>query len=132
MNKIIILTILLLNNTGCLDLGSSKNEILKEVVSPKNSKKAIFFIKYSGATSDNSLQISLKEENYKLKESENGNIFTSDSDHGQVRLDTSVLKLLWINEDTLSVQYSKKLRVFVQNKNFLNTVIKFEPFEERN
>lgn len=131
MNRI-ILTFLILNFAACLDLGDSKNEVLQEVTNSNNTKKAIFFIKYTGATSDNSLQVSLKGADYKLTETEAGNVFTTDSDHGKVRLDSSTIKLKWVSDDTLSVRYNQKLRIFIQNKVFAKTVIEYESFKEVN
>ena len=125
----IILSIFLLHLTACLDISGSKNQVLQEVISPAKNKKAILFIKYTGATSDNSLQISLNKENYELQETEAGNIFTADSDHGKTQLDTSVIRFNWISEDTLVIRYDNKLRTFTRSEKFMETVIKYEQCE---
>jgi hypothetical protein len=126
MKKQLILLFLLLDFTSCLDLSNGeKNEVLQEILSPSKNKKAIYFLKHTGATADNSLQVSLKKSDYELLPTDLGNMFTCDSDHGKAKLDTSAIKIFWKNEDTLIVQYQKDLRVFINEKLLMNTTIEY-------
>jgi hypothetical protein len=106
--------ILALFLTGCNLAGDSTNTILKEIPNQNQSKKVILFFKEGGATVGNSYQLTISDIGYNLKESEAGNVFTVDDNHGNTNLDSSSIFLSWITNDSLRVTYNQNLRTFIQ------------------
>jgi len=112
----------LLTNS-CNILGDTKNELIKEDSNCHSVYKAVLFLKYAGATSDNSIQLSIIKKQQKLKNKMAGNIFTADSDHGRTVIDNSSAFIEWLSCDTLRVTYDSRLIVFNQQSIYKDFVI---------
>ncbi len=112
----------LLTNS-CNILGDTKNELIKEDSNCHSVYKAVLFLKYAGATSDNSIQLSIIKKQQKLKNKMAGNIFTADSDHGRTVIDNSSAFIEWLSCDTLRVTYDSRLRIFNQQSIYKDFVI---------
>ena len=112
----------LLTNS-CNILGDSKNELIKEDSNCHSVYKAVLFLKYAGATSDNSIQLSIIKKQQKLNDKMGGNIFTADSDHGRTVIDNSSASFEWLSCDTLRVTYDSRLRIFNQQSIYKDFVI---------
>lgn len=126
MVRLVIITLFSLALASC-DLGDSHNVILKQIYNASKSKKAVLFLKELGATSDNSLQVSILSTNHKLSKSEGGNIFTVDSDHGATSQTKNSINIIWVSNDTLKIEYDKRLRTFVKESNFAGIQVIYEP-----
>ena len=112
----------LLTNS-CNILGDTKNKLIKEDSDCHSVYKAVLFLKYAGATSDNSIQLSIIKKQQKLKNNMTGNIFTADSDHGKTVIDNSRAAFEWMSCDTLRVTYDSRLRIFTQQSIYKDFVI---------
>lgn len=121
--SIIVLFSLIL--TSC-DLGGSNNFLLREIYSTTNGKKAVLFLKENGATSDNSLQVSILSGDQKLSKDEAGNVFTVDSNHDSTNQNRNSMNIQWISDDTLKIEYDKRLRTFIMKSNFAGIQIIYE------
>ena len=74
------------------------------------------FLKEAGATVADSYQVTVCDTDHQLDKGEVGNAFTVDTNHGETSLDTASINFTWIDNDTLKIDYDKKLRTFIQNK----------------
>lgn len=90
------------------------NEVLKNIYSPSKKNRAILFLKGGDAATDISLQVSIKNTDDELAQTEVGNIFITDSNHGKATLDSNTIKLNWIDNNNLTITYNKNLRTFTQ------------------
>ncbi|AMR34244.1 hypothetical protein A0256_23720 [Mucilaginibacter sp. PAMC 26640] len=73
---------------------------------PAKTKQAILFLKGGNATADDSLQISIKDADDSLDETEVGNTFTTDSDHGKAFLNATAISLRWKDNTHLVIMIS--------------------------
>ena len=112
--------------SSCNILGDTKNELIKEDSDCNSEYKAVLFLKYAGATSDNSIQVSIIKKHQKLKNKMTGNIFTADSDHGRTVIDNSRASIEWLSCDTLRVTYDSRLRIFTQQSIYKDFVIVYK------
>lgn len=102
------------------------NTLIKESYNPQQSKKAILFQKGGNATSDNSLQVVIAGYDHELENREVGNTFTVDSDHNSTTQDSSSINFTWLSNDTLKIDFDKKLRTFIQNRSVDGVTIIYE------
>ena len=51
--------------------------------------------------------------NMNLKK-EVGNTFTADSDHNATKQDSSSINFIWLTNDSLKIEYDRKLRTFIK------------------
>jgi len=109
--------------SSCNILGDTKNELIKEESDCNSEHKAILFLKYAGATADNSIQVSIIKKQQKLNDKMGGNIFTADSDHGRTVIDNSSASFEWMSCDTLRITYDSRLRIFNQQSIYKDFVI---------
>jgi hypothetical protein len=109
--------------SSCNILGEPKNELIKEDSDCNSEYKAVLFLQYAGATSDNSIQLSIIKKHQKLNNKMIGNIFTADSDHGRTVIDNSRASFEWLSCDTLRVTYDSRLRIFKQQAIYKDFVI---------
>jgi hypothetical protein len=127
MLKIILLSTIIFSATSCFQIFDvGKNYSLKEAYNKKGSKKAILFSKEGNATSDNSLQVTVEGYDYKFDKTAVGNTFTVDSDHNSAKQDSSSINFTWLTNDTLQIDYDKKLRVFIQEKKVEDVVVLYK------
>jgi hypothetical protein len=102
---------------GCVSIFDGDpcdNKELQTVNSPNGQHKAIVFQRSCGATTGFSTQISLLKTNKQLPK-EGGNIFMADTNHGKAPAGDGggpAVTIQWLGEQTLSVKYDKRSRVF--------------------
>ncbi|WP_342644910.1 hypothetical protein [Mucilaginibacter sp. CSA2-8R] len=119
--------ILMLLLSGCFSLlGPGPNSLIRRALNSTKTKQAILFLKGGNATADDSLQISIKDASDSLNETEVGNTFTTDSDHGKAILNASAISLYWKDNDHLVISYDKRLRTFFKNKNVEDVEIMYQ------
>ena len=111
---IFILTFTLTSCSSLNDTGT--NTLIKESSNQRHDKKAILFLKEAGATVADSYQVSVCDNDHTLNKGEVGNTFTVDTNHGNTSLDTTSINFTWLSNDTLQIDYDKKLRTFIQEK----------------
>lgn len=75
---------------------------------------------------DNSLQVVIASYDHELDNREVGNAFSVDSDHNKTSQDSSSINFTWLSNDTLKIDYHKKLRTFIQNKSVEGVTIIYE------
>jgi hypothetical protein len=102
------------------------NTLIKESYNPQQSKKAILFQKSGNATVDNSLQVSVVGYDYELDKKEVGNAFTVEWDHNKSVQDSTSIDFTWLSNDTLKIDFDKKLRTFLQNGSVNGVTIIYE------
>ena len=124
--KNVLKVISILSIASCNLSGDSVNTVIKEIPNPNHNKKAILFMKESGATVGDSYQLTISDFEYPLKKTEVGNTFTVDENHGSSRLDSSSVVILWLSNDSLKVSYDKNLRTFIQESNVNGVNIFYE------
>ncbi len=116
MNKfknIIPLFIVTILFSSCLQIfDEPKTSLIKSLENSGKTRKAVLLQNIGNATVDRSLQVSLYDSDYKLLGTELGNTFIVDPNHGITRLDSSSINFNWISNDTLQIEYDKKLRTF--------------------
>lgn len=111
------LLIITLSLSSCFQLfDEPKTFLIKELQNPSKTKKAVLLQSNGDATVDLSLQVSIFNSDYKLSGKELGNVFTVDRNHGATGIDSSSINLKWVSDDTLQIEYDKKLRTFIQEK----------------
>lgn len=120
-SSIFILTFALISCFSLNDTGA--NTLIKESVNKLGDKKAILFLKEAGATVADSYQVTVCDKDHALDKGEVGNTFTVDTNHGQTFLDTASINFIWLGNDTLQIDYDKKLRTFLQEEKVNNIVI---------
>lgn len=106
--------ILIFTLTSCLSLGDGSDTIVKESANNKQDKKAILFLREAGATVSDSYQVTVMEYSAKFDTTSVGNTFTVDRDHNKTFLDSNSINFNWQSNDTLQIDYDKKLRTFIQ------------------
>lgn len=125
MVKLAIIILFSLVLTAC-DLGGSNNVVLKQSYNTNKEKRAVLFLKENGATSDNSLQVSILSSNHELSKEEAGNVFTVDSNHDSTSQNENSINILWISIDTLKIEYDKRLRTFIKESSLAGVTILYE------
>ena len=128
MYKTATLLLVVLTFSSCFELlPVGECTFLKEASNKKNSKKAILCLRDGNATADRSLHVTVMESEDEPEEREFGNTFTVDSDHNATRQDASSIGFTWLSEDTLQIDYDRKLRVFIQEKRVNDVTIVYKP-----
>lgn len=102
--------------------------LIKTVLNRSKKKQAILFLKGGNATEDDSMQVSVMDANYKLSGTEVGNTFTTDSNHGLGRTDPNAIRLVWLDDDTLEIDYDKNLRTFIQLNKINHVTVVYKTF----
>jgi hypothetical protein len=104
--------------SSCFQLfDSGPNTLIKKVFNSSKGKQAILFLKGGNATSNNSLQVSIKNSVDDLDKTEVGNTFTADANHGNTSLDSNAVTFTWLTDTKLQVNYKTSLRTFIQLTN---------------
>ena len=92
------------------------NEVVKEVVSPSGTYKAVLFERDCGATTSDSTQIAILEAGKSLP-NRSGNIFSADSNHGIASVGshgTMNVAISWKSDHQLEINDPAAARVFSQ------------------
>ena len=111
--KIFVLTLAF---SSCNLLGDDSNTLVKESANVGHDKKVFLFLREAGATVSDSYQVTIADFENKFDKSEIGNTFTVDTDHGKTWFNSSSINFTWLANDTLQIDYDKKLRTFIQEK----------------
>jgi hypothetical protein len=122
-----ILFLLFLISSCNLILGPGDSTTLKEVSNNLKTKKAVLFENNGNATVDNSLQVSVVDYNYQDSNKDLGNTFIVDRDHGQTILDSNSIGFTWMSQDTLQIEYDKKLRTFIKENSINGVTVIYKP-----
>jgi hypothetical protein len=101
---------------SCLSLGTGINTFVKESVNERGNKKAMLFLKVSSLSAD-SYQVTICDKDHQLDEDEVGNTFTVDTNYDSTFLNNTSINFIWVSNDTLQIDYDRKLRTFIQEKN---------------
>jgi hypothetical protein len=102
--------------TSCSLLGDGTNTFVKESSNKIRNKKAVLFLRQAGATVGDSYQVSIMDNSDEFDKSEVGNTFTVDTNHGETWLNSNSINFIWLRNDTLQIDYDKKLRTFIQER----------------
>ncbi|MBE7174604.1 MAG: hypothetical protein INR73_28790 [Williamsia sp.] len=101
--------------SSCLSLADGHSAtLIKESSNGRHTKKAVLFLLQGGATADNSYQVSMTNYENQFDTTQVGNTFTVDTNHGATGLDSNSIGFSWLGDDTLQIDYDKKLRTFIQ------------------
>jgi hypothetical protein len=111
--------------SSCLsnELSDGSDTIIKQSSNPRQDKKVILFLREAGATVPDSYQVTVMDFGDKFDKTSVGNIFTVDTDHGKTWLDSTSINFNWLSNDTLQIDYNKKLRTFIQEKSIDGVII---------
>ena len=104
-------------------LGDQKTTLIKDSPNNNQTKKAVLLQNDGNATTGLSLHVSILDYDHKLSGNEIGNTFTVDSNHNTTMLDSTSVKLSWISNDTLQINYDNDLRTFKQEKKVNNVTV---------
>ena len=124
LTTLLCLTILF---CSCLSLGDGSDTVIKETPNSRHTKKAILFLRQAGATVGDSYQVSVTDYDKKFDTTQVGNTFTVDSNYGDTGLDTASMGFAWLGDDSLQIDYDKKLRTFIQQTNVDGVRISYRP-----
>ena len=128
MNKILIaLLFISVILSGCGFSSDGSTTLLRESINAKGGKKAILFLRESGATVPNSYQVSVTDTAHSLEKSEVGNTFIVDANHGATSLDSASIHFNWLPNDTLCIDFDKKLRTFIKKTSVDGVTILYQP-----
>jgi hypothetical protein len=108
---------------SCIMLDSGANSVISETYNKQKNKKVILFIKDGNATVDNSFQVLISKPDYKLDKKDIGNIFIVDSNHNNAVINSDCVTASWISNDSLVIEYDKRLRTFRKDSVFDNVKI---------
>ncbi|MHA4894635.1 hypothetical protein ACXZ1K_07790 [Pedobacter sp. PWIIR3] len=111
--KSYFLLVLITSISSCTEIfeeGSST--LINQFSSIDSTKKAIVFENAGNATVDNSLHVSIEDQEFELSNSKLRNVFIADYDHASTKLDSMTIRLAWKGNDTLNITYDSKLRIF--------------------
>jgi len=96
-------------------LGLCDNDIIKNLPSKDNAYKAIVFNRSCGATTSDSVQVSIKRFNDELSDSENGSIFIMDENN---IIDAKAINPIWQTDNILLIKYPKTARIYKKVQSF--------------
>ena len=125
-DKCLIRTLIICFLCSCVSLEDSSNRLIHETKNG-NDKKAVLFMKYGGATVDNSLQVSIIQVEDKIEKNATGNIFICDDSIGSVG--NADAKIRWKHPNTLEITYRKGLRVFKNEQQFMGARVTYKQVE---
>jgi hypothetical protein len=115
-----------------LEARACGNQILGTYPSPGGSKKAVLFVRNCGATTDWFLEASIIALAEELHDTDKGNIFAADSDHGAAAeynpIGGPAVKVTWADSDELEIRYSQGSRIFLKISQFGQTRISYSSF----
>jgi hypothetical protein len=100
--------------SSCIFNDTGTNTLINESMNKAQTKKAILFLKEAGATVADSYQVTVTNNDHKFDKNEVGNAFTVDTNHGDTWLKPNSINFTWLGNDTLQIDYDKKLRTFIQ------------------
>lgn len=111
MKKEINLLLFLALLQSCIPISDCKNELIYAQSNNDNTKHLFAFTRNCGATTSESIQLSLFNKTINLDDIEGGNIFIAD---GKPTLESykEAISIKWIDKKALEVQFDKTLRVF--------------------
>lgn len=118
--------ILLVVFSSCIFNDTGTNTLIKESINQAQTNKATLFLKEAGATVADSYQVTVAKADHKFNESEVGNAFTVDANHGDTWLKPNSINFTWLGNDTLQIDYDKKLRTFVQENKIDGVVVVYK------
>ena len=102
---------------SCNIFDESKNTVVAEVYNPQKSLKVIVFEKSGNATTNNSVQVSVESDKYKLKDSDKGNIFIAD-ETGLMNLPKDSLVLVkWFGNNKVEINYPSEAHIIKIEEN---------------
>ncbi len=117
----------MLSLISCFSLSGGSDTIMKASSNAQHTKKAILFLREAGATISNSYQVSVINYHKKFDTTQVGNTFTVDNNHDETSLDSTSINFSWMTEDTLQIDYNKKLRTFIQQTNIEGVTVVYQP-----
>ncbi len=109
---------------GCQILPPGENNLIKEVYNPKQNLKAVIFEKIGNATVDNSIQVLIESYGYKLKDTDNGNVFIAGQIGGIKGADNEILNVNWSNDSLLIIGFPNSVSVFKKELSYESSVTK--------
>jgi hypothetical protein len=121
---ITLLSVLLLE--GCQLAGEMPITILQEKYNRDKTKGAILFLKEGGATVADSYQVSVFNVGDNPSQSASGNVFIVDDNHGSAPLDANSLTIAWLSNDSMQIEYDKRLRTFLQEKEINGVLVMYQ------
>jgi len=98
--------------SNCQIFDNGQNEIIKEYANSDQSLKLIVFKRLGNATAKRSVQVSLKNYDYKLRDSDKGNIFIADGIEKTGYPDDSLVLVDWKNNVTVEINYPAEIKIF--------------------
>lgn len=111
---------------SCSLLGEGSDTVIKESINERHDKKAILFLREAGETVSDSYQVTVMDYSDRFDKTEVGNAFTVDTGHGKTWLDSASINFTWRSNDTLQIDYDKKLRTFIQREKVDGVTIIYE------
>jgi len=115
-----------------IDEHACGNQILGTYPSPGGPKKVVLFVRDCGATTAWSVEASIMAPAEELHDTDKGNIFAADSDHGAAAEYNPVggpaVKVAWTDSNELEISYSQGARIFLEISQFAETQINYSSF----
>ena len=113
-----ILILLILTVAGCNIFDKGQNSIISEHLSPDKRIKVIVFEKSGNASTNSSIHASVIENNFKLRNTDKGNIFIADEFEKTNYSRDSFLLVNWINNSIVEINYPSLVRLFKIEEKF--------------
>ena len=112
-----LLSLLTIVLPSCFSIfGEPETTPIKSLANQNKIKKAVLLQNDGNATVDISLSVSILDYDYTFSGNEIGNAFVVDENHGRASIDSSSINLIWFGNDTLQIDYDRRLRKFLQQK----------------
>ena len=122
---VLLLLLFILTNCNLNITGECNNHIFQRITNNSKTLRIVKFDRGCGATTDNSIQLSVVNFNDSLP-NEAGNIFISNSKvGGYIERDTSVLAS-WLNDTTVLIMHDKDLEIFKKDSLVGRTLVTYE------
>ena len=115
--------ILLVVSGGCAPV--CENKVLSEIISPDRLHRAVLFNRSCGATTGNSLQVSVLDRDGTL--ASGGNLFVADQPAEEAPAIDPAVRLRWQSNGQLLVRYDPRLWIFKQDGEATGIGAMYEP-----
>ena len=122
-----VVTFFIVLAVSCSLAEEGENTLIKQTTNQGQTRKAVLFLRQSGATVADSYQVTVTESDNEFDKKEPGNVFTVDTNRGLTKFDSSSINLIWLADDTLQIDYDKKLRTFVKERSIDKVTVIYNP-----
>ena len=110
--RLLLYLLLLLNS--CQIFNDPQNVLIEEYPNEQGTKKVVIFLRTGNAATNNSIHISILDQDYHLKDTDTGNIFVADNPAWNEEIAKTLFTINWIEEKVVVITSANWGRIFRQ------------------